>query len=74
MIQSMQAKKKIKIKKQVVVLEILPKDVDKYWSLVNFILRESLRFEGDPFSIEELKIYGKKDDINQFEKINFKYI
>ena len=55
----MQAKKKIKIKKQVVVLEILPKDVDKYWSLVNFILRESLRFEGDPFSIEELKKYIK---------------
>ena len=46
---------KIKIKKQVDVLEIFPSMVDEYWSLVEFMLREGLKYDGNPMNIEDLK-------------------
>ena len=50
----MQPEKK-QIKKEVGVLYIEPKKVDEYWLLVYFMLREGLRYDGDPMSIEDLK-------------------
>ena len=50
----MQPEKK-QIKKEVGVLYIEPNKVDEYWSLVDFMLREGLRYDGDPMSIEDLK-------------------
>ena len=50
----MQPEKK-QIKKEVGVLYIEPKKVDEYWVLVDFMLREGLRYDGDPMSIEDLK-------------------
>ena len=50
----MQPEKK-QIRKEVGVLYIEPKKVDEYWSLVDFMLREGLRYDGDPMSIEDLK-------------------
>jgi hypothetical protein len=50
----MQPEKK-QIKKEVGVLYIEPKKVDEYWLLVDFMLREGLRYDGDPMSIEDLK-------------------
>ena len=50
----MQPEKK-QIKKEVGVLYIEPKKVDQYWLLVDFMLREGLRYDGDPMSIEDLK-------------------
>ena len=50
----MQPEKK-QIKKEVGVLYIEPKKVDEYWVLVDFMLREGLRYDGDPMNIEDLK-------------------
>ena len=49
------AQKKIKIKKKVEALHIPPHLVDEYWMLVEFMLREGLKFDGNPMSIEHLK-------------------
>ena len=49
------AQKKVKIKKKVEALHIPPHLVDEYWMLVEFMLREGLKFDGDPMSIEHLK-------------------
>ena len=57
---------KTKIKKQVDVLEIFPSMVDEYWSLVEFMLREGLKYDGDPMSIDDLKDYIKKDKAGLF--------
>ena len=46
---------KIKIKKGVEVLEIYPQTLDTYWDLCDFMLREGLKYDGDPMSIEDLK-------------------
>ena len=46
---------KTKIKKQVEVLEIFPKLLNEYWSLVDFMLREGLKYDGEPMSITDLK-------------------
>ena len=46
---------KIKIKKGVEVLEIYPETLDTYWDLCDFMLREGLKYNGDPMSIEDLK-------------------
>ena len=46
---------KIKIKKGVEVLEIYPETLDTYWDLCDFMLREGLKYDGDPMSIEDLK-------------------
>jgi len=45
---------KTKIKKQVEVLEIFPKLLDEYWNLVDFMLREGLKYDGNPMNISDL--------------------
>jgi len=55
----MQAKQ-LNIKKEVQVLHISPEDLKKYWELVEFMLKEGLRYDGNPMSIEHLK----KDIVN----------
>ena len=51
--------RKIKIKKEVEVLEIYPQTLDTYWDLCEFMLREGLKYDGDPMSIEDLKKFLK---------------
>ena len=46
---------KKKIRKEVNVLFIAPNKIEEYWSLVNFMLREGLKYDGDPMSIKDLK-------------------
>jgi len=50
----MQPEKK-QIKKEVGVLFIEAKKLDEYWSLVEFMLREGLKYDGDPMSINDLR-------------------
>jgi hypothetical protein len=57
---------KTKIKKQVDVLEIFPAMVDEYWSLVEFMLREGLKYDGDPMTIDDLKGYIKDNKMGLF--------
>ena len=47
--------RKIKIKKEIEVLEIYPQTLDTYWDLCEFMLREGLKYDGDPMSINDLK-------------------
>ena len=47
---------KKKIRKEVNVLFIAPNKVEEYWSLVDFMLREGLKYDGDPMSIKDLKV------------------
>ena len=42
------------------------KKLDEYWSLVEFMLREGLRYDGDPMSIEDLKEGIKKRALQLF--------
>jgi len=46
---------KKKIKKEVNVLYIGQDKIEEYWSLVNFMLREGLKYDGNPMNIEDLK-------------------
>jgi hypothetical protein len=55
----MQLEKK-QIKKEVSVLYIEPKKLDEYWNLVEFMLREGLKYDGDPMDITDLH-KGLKD-------------
>ena len=61
----MQAKQ-TKIKKQVEVLEIYPSALDEYWNLVDFMLREGLKYDGEPMSILDLKKYLKDGHMQLF--------
>ena len=47
--------RKIKIKKEIEVLEIYPQTLDTYLDLCEFMLREGLKYDGDPMSINDLK-------------------
>ena len=46
---------KKQIKKEVAVLHIDAKKLDEYWVLVEFMLREGLKHDGEPMGIEDLK-------------------
>ena len=46
---------KKQIKKEVAVLHIDAKKLDEYWVLVEFMLREGLKHDGEPMNIEDLK-------------------
>jgi hypothetical protein len=46
---------KKKIRKEVNVLYIGQDKIEEYWSLVNFMLREGLKYDGNPMNIEDLK-------------------
>ena len=49
----MQARKHINIEKKVDVLFVDPKRVEEYWPLVQFMLREGLKYDGDPMSLQD---------------------
>jgi len=57
---------KIKIEKKVEVLEIVSSVVDEYWNLVEFMLREGLKYDGDPMSIKDLKKFIKESKLQLF--------
>ena len=57
---------KTKIKQQVEVLEIYPSVLDEYWNLVDFMLREGLKYDGDPMSIKDLKKLIKEKQMQLF--------
>ena len=61
----MQPEKK-KIKKEVAVLYIEPKKLDEYWSLVEFMLREGLKYDGNPMDIEDLREEIKQGSFRLF--------
>ena len=54
------------IKKEVNTLYIEPKDLNRYWSLVQFMLAEGLKYDGDPMSILDLKKILKKGAMQLF--------
>ena len=60
------AQSKLKIKKEVGVLYIEPKQLNDYWTLVEFMLREGLKYDGDPMSIEDLRDGIKDGDYQLF--------
>ena len=55
---------KKRIKKEVGVLYIEPKKLDEYWNLVEFMLREGLKYDGDPMDITDLHEGLKTDPFN----------
>ena len=57
---------KIKINKKVEVLEVFPNLLDEYWLLVDFMLREGLKYDGDPMSINNLKSFIKEGKMQLF--------
>ena len=57
---------KIKIKKGVEVLEIYPQTLDTYWDLCDFMLREGLKYDGDPMTIEDLKTCIKEGSMQLY--------
>ena len=57
---------KIKIKKGVEVLEIYPQTLDTYWDLCDFMLREGLKYDGDPMTIEDLKTSIKEGSMQLY--------
>jgi hypothetical protein len=61
----MQAKQ-ITIEKQVDVLEITSSKIDDHWNLVDFMLREGLKYDGDPMSILDLKKFLKEGHMQLF--------
>jgi hypothetical protein len=46
---------KQQIKKEVNILYIEPTDLPRYWSLVQFMLAEGLKYDGNPMSLKELR-------------------
>jgi len=46
---------KKQIRKEVNVLYIGQNKIEEYWNLVDFMLREGLKYDGNPMNIEDLK-------------------
>tara|TARA_R100001509_G_scaffold160632_1_gene128670 strand:- start:550 stop:1011 length:462 start_codon:yes stop_codon:yes gene_type:complete len=57
---------KIKIQKKVDVLEVYPSVIDEYWNLVDFMLREGLKYDGNPMGINDLKKLIKNSELQLF--------
>jgi|TARA_R100000084_G_scaffold108866_1_gene72857 hypothetical protein len=57
---------KIKINKKVEVLEIFPSVIEEYWNLVDFMLREGLKYDGNPMNINDLKKFIKEGQMQLF--------
>ena len=47
--------KKQNIKQGVNILWIKPEELDKYWSLVHFMIAEGLKFDGNPMDVKKIK-------------------
>ena len=58
--------KPIEIKKEVNVLKIDPKEVDRYWSLVDFMVREGIKYDDDCVTVEEFKDFCKDGSLQLF--------
>jgi hypothetical protein len=58
--------KPIEIKKEVNVLKIDPKEVDRYWSLVDFMVREGIKYDDDWVTVEEFKDFCKDGSLQLF--------
>ena len=43
------------IKKEVGVLFIEPKMIEEYWPLAEFMVKEGLKYDGNPMSVSEMK-------------------
>ena len=76
---------KIKVEKKVDVLEVHGSVLDEYWNLVDFMLREGLKYDGDPMTIKDLKKLIKQglvqlfimfgsDDGKQYKVLVFVYL
>jgi len=61
----MQAKQ-INIKKEVNVLHIDNNSLEKYWTLVEFMLKEGLKYDGNPMDIKTLKEKIEKNELQLF--------
>jgi hypothetical protein len=61
----MLAKKEL-IKKEVNILYIEPQDLPRYWSLVQFMIAEGLKFDGHPMSMKDIKEKIKSGDYQLF--------
>jgi|TARA_R100000988_G_C3985090_1_gene159216 hypothetical protein len=57
---------KIKVEKKVDVLEVHGSVLDEYWNLVDFMLREGLKYDGDPMTIKDLKKLIKQGLVQLF--------
>ena len=51
----MQTKLNTKEYKQVSVIPIYPEELNHFWGLVEFMLREGLKYDGNPMDIQDLK-------------------
>ena len=47
--------KKPSIKQGVEILWIKPKELDRYWSLVHFMIAEGLQFDGNPMDVDQMR-------------------
>jgi len=47
--------KKEQIKKEINILYVEPGDLHRYWSLVQFMIAEGLKFDGNPMSGKEMR-------------------
>ena len=47
--------KKPSIKQGVEILWIKPKELDRYWSLVQFMITEGLQFDGNPMDVDRMR-------------------
>ena len=61
----MQSEKR-QISKQVSVLAIEPKEIEKYWGLVEFFIRQGIKYEDDWISVPLFKKYLKENSYQLF--------
>ena len=58
--------KKQNIKKGVEVLWIKPSELNKYWSLVQFMITEGLQFDGNPMDVDTMRNFIKSGTYQLF--------
>ena len=59
-------KEKKQINKQVSVLAIEPKEIEKYWNLVEFFIRQGIKYEDNWVSVPLFKKYLKENAYQLF--------
>ena len=58
--------KKPHIKQGVDVLWIKPKELDRYWSLVQFMITEGLQFDGNPMDVDQMRNFIARGEYQLF--------
>jgi hypothetical protein len=58
--------KKQNIKQGVEILWIKPKELDRYWSLVQFMIAEGLQFDGNPMDISVMRKFIETGEYQLF--------